>query len=81
MSVWGTRTKHAGYTIRTPANKEKKKQAYFTVFHQQLTFKIAIRRITLPVALKFTYLAPNLAKSLLSSLLYALLYYMEDLGE
>lgn len=79
MSVWGTRTKHAGYTIRTPANKEKKKQAYFTVFHQQLTFKIAIRRITLLV--KFTYLAPNLAKSLLSSLLYALLYYMEDLGE
>lgn len=81
MSVWGTRTKHAGYTIRTPANKEKKKkkQAYFTVFHQQLTFKIAIRRITLPV--KFTYLAPNLAQSLLSSLLYALLYYMEDLGE
>lgn len=24
MSVWGTRTKHAGYTIRTPAEKKSK---------------------------------------------------------
>lgn len=53
MSVWGTRTKHAGYTIRTPA--AKKEQVDFMVIYKKLTFKIINEWTILPVTPKFIY--------------------------
>lgn len=53
MSVWGTRTKHAGYTIRTPAAIKSK--SILQLFTKTLHSKIINNWIILPITHKFTY--------------------------
>lgn len=78
MSVCGTRTKHAGYTIRTPAEKESNSVLYLTSSTNGVVYQsLRIYLLFLPTKALFLEKTSLLSPS---SLLYDLLY-IEDLGE